>query len=158
MICNLCPRQCKIDRKASLSSPGAFGFCRMGEAPVAARAALHFGEEPCISGENGSGTVFFSGCNLQCVFCQNEKISHGGYGKEITVERLREIYQELIAQGAQNINLVNPTHFLPAVIASLSPKPSVPVVINSSGYESVESLKRLEGLADVYLPDYKYAY
>ncbi len=158
MICKLCPRQCNVERTASLSSSGNLGFCRMGSAPVAARAALHFGEEPCISGTKGSATVFFSGCNLRCVFCQNEKISHRNYGKEITVERLREIYGELIRQGAHNLNLVNPTHFLPAVVSSLSPKPSVPVVINSSGYESSESLKALEGLADVYLPDFKYAY
>ena len=129
--CNLCPR-------------------------VVARAALHFWEEPCISGEKGSGTVFFSGCNLRCVFCQNKRISQEGFGKEISVEQLRAIYWKLIDQGAENINLVTPTHFLGAVAASLRPKLPVPVVYNCGGYEKAESLKRLEGLVDIYLPDLKY--
>ena len=147
--CNLCPRACNAVR-------GKEGFCKMPERPVVARAALHFWEEPCISGEKGSGTVFFSGCNLRCVFCQNKRISQEGFGKEISVEQLRAIYWKLIDQGAENINLVTPTHFLGAVAASLSPKLPVPVVYNCGGYEKVESLRRLEGLVDIYLPDLKY--
>ena len=121
------------------------------------RAALHFWEEPPISGENGSGTVFFSGCNLGCIFCQNKKISRGRFGKTVTPERLREIYEELINKGAHNINLVTPTHFADAVLASLEPKLSVPVVYNCGGYESVETLKRFEGKIQIYLPDIKYS-
>lgn len=147
--CNLCPRACNAVR-------GKEGFCKMPERPVVARAALHFWEEPCISGEKGSGTVFFSGCNLRCVFCQNKRISQEGFGKEISVEQLRAIYWKLIDQGAENINLVTPTHFLGAVAASLRPKLPVPVVYNCGGYEKAESLKRLEGLVDIYLPDLKY--
>ena len=147
--CNLCPRACNAVR-------GKEGFCRMPEQPVVARAALHFWEEPCISGEKGSGTVFFSGCNLRCVFCQNQQISQDGFGKEIGVEQLRALYWKLIDQGAENINLVTPTHFLGAVAASLWPKLPVPVVYNCGGYEKVESLRRLEGLVDIYLPDLKY--
>lgn len=147
--CNLCPRACNAVR-------GKEGFCRMPEQPVVARAALHFWEEPCISGEKGSGTVFFSGCNLCCVFCQNHQISQEGFGKQVSVEQLRAIYWKLIDQGAENINLVTPTHFLGAVAASLRPKLPVPVVYNCGGYEKVESLRRLEGLVDIYLPDLKY--
>lgn len=147
--CNLCPRECGAVR-------GKEGFCRMPEQPVVARAALHFWEEPCISGEKGSGTVFFSGCNLRCVFCQNQQISQEGFGKQISIEQLRALYWKLIDQGAENINLVTPTHFLDAVAASLLPRLPVPVVYNCGGYEKVESLKRLEGLVDIYLPDLKY--
>ncbi len=147
--CNLCPRVCNAVREKE-------GFCRMPEQPVVARAALHFWEEPCISGEKGSGTVFFSGCNLCCVFCQNHQISQEGFGKQVSVEQLRAIYWKLIDQGAENINLVTPTHFLGAVAASLRPKLPVPVVYNCGGYEKVESLRRLEGLVDIYLPDLKY--
>lgn len=147
--CNLCPRACNAVR-------GKEGFCKMPEQPVVARAALHFWEEPCISGEKGSGTIFFSGCNLRCVFCQNQQISQDGFGKEISVEQLRALYWKLIDQGAENINLVTPTHFLGAVAASLWPKLPVPVVYNCGGYEKVESLRRLEGLVDIYLPDLKY--
>ncbi len=153
MICQACPRACKVPREQ-----GAKGYCQMPLAPTVARAALHFGEEPCLSGTKGSGTVFFSGCNLKCVFCQNEAISHGGYGKTIRVERLREIYGELAAQGAHNLNLVNPSHYVDGIVDSLSPKPPIPVVYNSSGYDSVDSLRKLEGLVDVYLPDMKYAF
>lgn len=150
--CNLCPRRCGVDR-SSLR-----GFCGVGEAPTAARAGLHFWEEPCISGAGGSGAVFFSGCNLRCVFCQNRAISRGGCGKEITVTRLREIFDELIWQGADNVNLVTPTHFTDVIAEALSAeKLPVPVVWNSSAYEEPETLKRLEGLVDIYLPDYKYA-
>lgn len=126
-------------------------------APVVARAALHFGEEPCISGERGSGAVFFSGCSLRCVFCQNYGISAENFGEEITVSRLREIYQELIGKGAHNINLVNPTHFVRAIAQSLEEPLPVPVVYNCGGYELVESLRRLEGKVQIYLPDLKYA-
>ena len=153
--CNLCPRKCNIERKA-LTHSGK-GFCNMGENPVIARAALHFWEEPPISGTNGSGTVFFSGCNLKCVFCQNEDISSGCFGKEITVERLREIYLELINQGAHNINLVTGTHFINAIAKSLKEPLPVPVVYNCGGYESVNSLKLLENKVQIYLPDLKYA-
>ena len=153
-VCNICPRKCNAER-LPLAENGE-GFCGLGGAPKIARAALHFWEEPPISGENGSGTVFFSGCNLGCIFCQNKKISRGRFGKTVTPERLREIYEELINKGAHNINLVTPTHFADAVLASLEPKLSVPVVYNCGGYESVEALRLLEGLIDVYLPDFKY--
>lgn len=153
--CNLCPRKCNTQRKA-LTDSGK-GFCNMGENPVVARAALHFWEEPPISGTNGSGTVFFSGCNLKCVFCQNENISSGGFGKEITIERLREIYFDLIKQGAHNINLVTGTHFINAIAKSLEEPLPIPVVYNCGGYESVNSLKLLENKVQIYLPDLKYA-
>ena len=153
--CNLCPRKCNIERKA-LTHSGK-GFCNMGENPVIARAALHFWEEPPISGTNGSGTIFFSGCNLKCVFCQNEDISSGCFGKEITVERLREIYLELINQGAHNINLVTGTHFINAIAKSLEEPLTVPVVYNCGGYESINSLKLLENKVQIYLPDLKYS-
>ena len=150
--CDLCPRKCNIDR--SLRP----GFCGVGTALTAARAGLHFWEEPCISGAGGSGAVFFSGCNLRCVFCQNRAISRGGCGKEISVTRLREIFDELIWQGADNINLVTPTHFTDKIAEALAAeKLPVPVVWNSSAYEEPETLKTLEGLVDIYLPDYKYA-
>ncbi len=154
-VCNLCPRKCNSERKA-LTDNGK-GFCRMGENPVVARAALHFWEEPPISGTNGSGTVFFSGCNLKCVFCQNEDISSGGFGKEITIERLREIYFELINQGAHNINLVTGTHFVNAIAESLKEPLPVPVVYNCGGYENPNALKLLENKVQIYLPDLKYA-
>ena len=154
-VCNICPRKCNAER-LPLAENGE-GFCGLGGAPKIARAALHFWEEPPISGENGSGTVFFSGCNLGCIFCQNKKISRGRFGKPVTPERLREIYEELINKGAHNINLVTPTHFADAVLASLEPKLSVPVVYNCGGYESVETLKRFEGKIQIYLPDIKYS-
>ena len=151
MVCNDCPRRCGVDRAIN------HGFCKMGELPVVARAALHYWEEPPISGTRGSGAVFFSGCNMQCVYCQNREISRGGKGKEVTVERLREIYGELIAQGAHNINLVTGTHFVRPIAASLSPALPVPVVWNCGGYESIEALRLLEGKVQIYLPDLKYA-
>ena len=154
-ICNLCPRKCNTQRKA-LTDSGK-GFCNMGENPVIARAALHFWEEPPISGTNGSGTIFFSGCNLKCVFCQNEEISSGCFGKEITIDRLRKIYFELIKQGAHNINLVTGTHFINAIAKSLDEPLPVPVVYNCGGYESTNSLKLLENKVQIYLPDLKYA-
>lgn len=150
-VCADCPRMCYAFRGESGN-----GYCRMGLNPVVARAALHFDEEPCISGERGSGAVFFSGCALRCRYCQNYTLSHNRFGKEITVGRLREIYQELIAQGAHNINLVNPTHFAESIGQSLETAPGVPVVWNSGGYERVETLKRMRGKVDVYLPDLKY--
>ena len=150
-ICDACPRTCQ-----SLRGDTGTGFCRMGAEPVLARAALHFDEEPVISGERGSGAVFFSGCALRCRFCQNYPISHDGFGRKISVERLREIYFELIGQGANNINLVNPTHFTDAILESLDGGLPVPVVWNTGGYERVETLRRLEGKVQVYLPDLKY--
>ena len=152
MICNLCPRNCGALRDESAGE----GYCRMPEVPVLARAALHHWEEPPISGTRGSGTVFFSGCSLGCVFCQNEKISHHDFGKPVTLPRLREICEELIAQGAHNINFVNPTHYA-HIIAKLLEQPlGVPVVYNCGGYEKVETLRALEGKIDIYLPDLKY--
>jgi len=153
MICNLCPRLCGAAR----SDLRGEGYCRQGSLPVLARAALHQWEEPPISGSRGSGTVFFSGCSLGCVFCQNEEISHRDFGKPVSVERLGEICDELIAQGAHNINLVNPTHYSHVVRQLLLTHPlPVPVVWNSGGYDRVETLRSLEGLVDVYLPDLKY--
>ena len=152
MICNLCPRKCGAVRTADRGE----GRCRMPEAPVVARAAFHMWEEPPISGTKGSGTVFFSGCSLGCVFCQNEQISHRDFGKPITVDRLRAIFFELIDQGAHNINLVNPTHYAHVVRSALAEPLPVPVVWNSGGYDRVETLKALEGKVQTYLPDYKY--
>lgn len=152
MYCKACPRSCNIDRENKR------GFCKSPLYPVICRAALHFWEEPCISGKNGSGTIFFKGCSLRCAFCQNYEISRDGEGKICSPERLAEIMRELVLQGAHNINLVNPTHFTYAIKETLKIyKPPVPVVYNSGGYDSVSSLKSLEGLIDVYLPDYKYA-
>lgn len=150
--CTLCPRQCGVDR-----TRGELGYCRMPGHLRAARAALHFWEEPVISGEHGSGAVFFSGCTLRCAFCQNYEISSDGFGAELSSRRLREIFETLIAEGAENINLVTPTHFLPSILPALQPKLPVPVVYNCGGYERVETLRALEGLVDVYLPDMKYA-
>lgn len=152
MICNLCPRQCGALR----TETEGHGLCRMPEAPVAARAALHKWEEPPVSGTNGSGTVFFSGCSLGCVFCQNEQISHRDFGTAISISRLREIFFALIDQGAHNINLVNPTHYAHVVRQALEEPLPVPVVWNSGGYDRVETLKALEGKVQIYLPDYKY--
>ena len=153
MICTLCPRRCGAERTAEAGG----GFCRMPGGLRVARAMLHHWEEPPISGQNGAGTVFFSGCTLGCVYCQNGDISDGGFGKDISTARLREIFQELIAQGAHNIELVTPTHFLPWILPALTPRLPVPVVYNCGGYERVETLRALEGLVDVYLPDLKYA-
>lgn len=154
MICELCPRRCRADRSNS------FGYCRMGETITAARAMLHNWEEPCISGESGSGAVFFSGCVLGCVFCQNYEISTEKKGIEISENRLAEIFLELQEQGANNINLVNPTHFVPqiksALITAKEHGLTLPIVYNTGGYERVETLQSLEGLVDIYLPDVKY--
>lgn len=155
--CNICPQKCGAQRLLSVQPGQAAGRCRVGQQPVLARAAAHFGEEPCISGKNGSGTIFFSGCSLQCVFCQNIDISQRFVGREITVSRLQEIFFSLIESGVHNINLVNPTHFVMAIAEALARPLPVPVVYNSSGYERVEALRILEGKVQVYLPDYKYA-
>ena len=153
MICRLCPRSCGALRTQSQG----LGRCRMPEAPVLARAALHMWEEPPISGTRGSGTVFFSGCSLGCVFCQNEKISHQDFGRPVSLARLGEICDALVAQGAHNINFVNPTHYAHVVRALLEEHPlPVPVVWNSGGYDRVETLRTLEGKIQIYLPDLKY--
>lgn len=152
MICNLCPRNCGALRTETEGQ----GICRMPAVPVLARAALHRWEEPPISGTQGSGTIFFSGCSLKCAFCQNEQISRDCFGKPVTLDRLREICLELIGQGAHNINLVNPTHYA-HVIAQLLQEPlPVPVVWNTGGYDKVETLRALAGKIDIYLPDLKY--
>ena len=154
-ICNLCPRNCNAERDEN-----KIGRCGVGSALKVARAALHYWEEPCISGEKGSGTVFFSGCNLRCVFCQNRNISRGKAGKIITTKRLAEIFLEQQERGALNINLVTAGHYTPAVAEALylakKNNLRIPVLWNSSGYEKVETLKMLEGLVDIYMPDFKY--
>ncbi len=153
--CTLCPRKCHVDRNA-----GETGYCGQTARLVAARAALHFWEEPCLSGTNGSGAVFFSGCNLRCVYCQNHQIAQGKSGREITVTHLPEIFLELQEKGAHNINLVTAAHFVPQIITALETSKkqglSIPVIYNTSAYEKAETLRRLEGLIDIYLPDLKY--
>ena len=152
MICTLCPRNCGAERTARQAG----GLCGMPSEPVVARAMLHRWEEPCLVGDRGAGAVFFSGCNLRCCFCQNAPISREGVGKPVSAQRLRQIYQELIDQGAACIDLVTPTHFTPAILDSLSQPLSVPVVWNSGGYEKPETLRLLEGKIQIYLPDLKY--
>jgi len=153
--CRLCPRECKVDRTKEKR-----GFCGTGDKIICARASLHYWEEPCLSGDKGSGTVFFSGCNMGCVFCQNKEISHGGKGFLVSAERLCEIFFELKEKGAHNINLVTAGHFLPQVLEAVKMAKmqgiDIPFVYNSSGYEKAEALKRCEGLIDIYLPDFKY--
>ena len=154
MICELCPRNCRAERTDSKAG----GFCREPAVPVAARAMLHQWEEPCLVGEKGAGTVFFTGCNLRCCFCQNTPISQQGLGRPITAARLREIFHELVDQGAACIDLVTPTHFTPVILEALGEETwPVPVVWNSGGYEKAETLRRLERKVQVYLPDLKYA-
>lgn len=157
--CRLCPRDCKVNRVNSR------GICQVSDKLKIARIALHYWEEPCISGESGSGAVFFSGCNLHCVFCQNEEISHGKVGKEISVEELANQFIKLQKQGANNINLVTGTHYIPQIVQAVrmakaglddENRLEIPVIYNTSGYEKVESLRLLEGIVDVYLPDFKY--
>ncbi len=156
--CYVCPHRCGVPRPDTLTdTEGFFGSCHMPVAPVVSRAGLHMWEEPCISGTKGSGTVFFTGCNLHCVFCQNYNISCQDQGEEITITRLQEIYHELIAQGAHNINLVTPTHFLTSILQSLSTPLSVPVVFNSSGYETLDAVNKLKDKVQIYLPDLKYS-
>ena len=154
--CTLCPRNCRANREE-----GKAGICGVaGPGIVGARAALHMWEEPCISGERGSGTVFFSGCPLRCVYCQNYEIAHVKHGKRITVERLAEIFLELAEKGAHNVNLVTPTHYTPEIIEAVQIARkkglSLPIVYNCSGYEKVETLRMLEGIVDIYLTDFKY--
>lgn len=153
--CTLCPRKCHVNRL-----DGQVGFCGQTAELTAARAALHFWEEPCISGTQGSGTVFFSGCNIRCVFCQNHNIALGKTGRSLSIERLSEIFLELQEKGAHNINLVTPTHFTPQIAQALAHAQkqglSIPIVYNTGSYEEVDSLRRLDGLIDIYLPDLKY--
>ena len=153
MRCELCPRRCGAER----TEEKAGGACRMPAAPVVARAMLHMWAEPVLSGTTGAGCIFFSGCNLGCVFCQNRRISHENFGRAVTPAHLRGIMEDLIAQGAHCIDLVSPTQFTPWVREALEEPLPVPVVWNSGGYESVETLKTLEGKVQIYLPDLKYA-
>ena len=154
MICNLCPRNCGAERAEEKGG----GVCGQPSLPVVAKAMLHQWEEPCLVGEHGAGTVFFSGCNLRCCFCQNGPISQEGFGKTVSVERLRRIFHELVDRGAACLDLVTPTHFAHAVIEALGEEDwGVPVVWNCGGYEKVETLRQLEGKVQVYLPDLKYA-
>lgn len=154
MKCELCPRMCGVDRSE------ARGFCGMGDKITAAKAMLHYWEEPCISGERGSGAVFFSGCVMKCAFCQNYDISSENKGREITEERLAEIFLELQESGAHNINLVNPTHFASQILRGIELAKrqglSLPIVYNSGGYERVETLRMFEDAVDIYLPDIKF--
>ena len=153
MKCMLCPRRCGADRAA-----GETGFCAVPDTALVCRAAPHYGEEPCISGSRGSGAVFFAGCNLRCVFCQNHAISRGAAGTALDVPALRDTFLRLRDGGVHNINLVTPTHFSAVIAEALSGLSlGIPVVWNSSGYESVETLRQLEGLVQVYMPDFKYA-
>lgn len=153
--CKLCPRECGVDRTL-----GQKGYCKVADQLVVARAALHFWEEPCISGEEGSGTVFFSGCAMGCVYCQNHNIAIGMAGKVITIERLSDIFMELEEKKANNINLVTPSHYVPQIAEAIKMARQkglkIPMVYNSSAYEKVETLELLEGLIDIYLPDLKY--
>ena len=152
MKCAICPRRCGIDREIKR------GYCGMGDMPVVAKAFLHVWEEPCISGTKGSGTVFFSGCNLKCVFCQNYMISQQNSGNKVSINDLKNIYLDLQHKGAHNINLVNPSHFVMQIRESLSHilGLKIPVVYNTNAYESLEGLKLMEGIVSVYLPDLKY--
>ena len=155
MHCTLCPRNCHADREN-----GKTGYCGESAALRVSRAALHYWEEPCISGKSGSGTIFFTGCPLKCIFCQNESIANGSIGKSISVDRLSEIFLELQDKGACNINLVTPTHFIPQIANALEKSKDhglqIPIVYNTGGYEKAETLKFLSGLVDIYLPDLKY--
>ena len=155
MGCILCPRECRADRAA-----GEAGYCGETAQLRLARAALHMWEEPCISGKTGSGTVFFTGCSLKCIFCQNASIASSQVGKSVSADRLVQIFLELQAQGACNINLVTPTHFVPQIVSALELAKrdglQIPVVYNTGGYEKTETLRMLEGLVDIYLPDFKY--
>ena len=150
--CELCPRMCGADREI-----GEVGFCGCPGTALVAKAMLHKWEEPALAGSGGSGAVFFGGCTLRCRYCQNAAISGGSAGKPMTSDQLRTLFEDLIAQGAENIDLVTPTHFLPTILPALSPKLPVPVVYNCGGYERVETLQALEGTVDIYLPDQKYA-
>lgn len=158
MLCYACPHRCGVDRPMSVhDTDGIFGSCGMGILPTVAQAGAHMWEEPCLSGSKGAGAIFFSGCNLHCCFCQNYDISCKNQGKEITVQRLKEIYHELIGQGVHNIDLVTPTHFAYSILESLDEKLPVPVVYNSSGFEAQDILRRFEGKIQIWLPDLKYS-
>ena len=150
--CTLCPRQCGANRTA-----GELGFCRCPDTALVAKIMRHFWEEPALAGSGGSGAIFFGGCTLGCKFCQNAAISAGPVGTKASSADLRRYMEQLIAEGAENIDLVTPTHFLPTLLPALTPKLPVPVVYNCGGYERVESLQKLSGLVDIYLPDFKYA-
>ena len=150
--CRLCPRNCGVDRTA-----GERGFCGCPDTAMVAKTMVHKWEEPALAGSGGSGAVFFGGCTLGCSYCQNAAISRKPTGRPVDARALRGLFEELIAQGAENIDLVTPTQFLPTILPALSPKLPVPVVYNCGGYESVQTLKALEGLVDIYLPDLKYA-
>ena len=153
MLCDICPRGCKADR-----SGGSLGFCGVGDMPKIARISPHYDEEPVISGRSGAGTIFFCGCNLRCVYCQNYSISSMEAGRYITPYQLSEEYKKLEASGVHNIEFVTPTHYVDAIIESLGfYRPSLPLIYNTSGYEKVETLKKLDGMIDVYLPDFKYS-
>lgn len=152
MACELCPRKCNIEREQ-----GQRGFCGMTDEVYVARVAPHFWEEPCLSGTKGSGTVFFSGCNLRCVYCQNHKIAAGMSGKSFSVAELAEAFRSLERQGCHNINLVTPSHFVPQIKEALSvANVGIPIVYNTSSYECVQTLRKLDGLVDIYLADLKY--
>ena len=150
--CNLCPRRCCVDRTS-----GKTGFCRCPDTALVAKTMLHQWEEPALAGSGGSGAIFFGGCTLGCAYCQNAAISCGPTGKPVSSAQLRAMMEDLISQGAENIDLVTPTHFLPTVLPALTPKLPVPVVYNCGGYERAETLQELVGLVDIYLPDMKYA-
>ena len=150
--CNLCPRECGVDRTA-----GELGFCGCGAGALVAKTMLHQWEEPALAGNGGSGAIFFGGCTLGCRYCQNRAISSGPVGKPVDSAKLREMMEELIHNGAENIDLVTPTHFLPTILPALEPKLPVPVVYNCGGYERIEIIRALEGKVDIYLPDLKYA-
>ena len=158
MLCYVCPHRCGVDRPVSINdTDGMFGCCGVGVLPVVSRAGVHMWEEPCLSGTRGAGTVFFTGCNLHCCYCQNYEISCLNKGKEISVARLKEIYHELIAKGVHNIDLVTPTHFAYSILQSLEEKLPVPVVYNSSGFEATDTLLKFEGKIQIWLPDLKYS-
>ena len=150
--CKLCPRQCGVNRSA-----GQLGYCRCPDTALVAKTMLHKWEEPALAGSGGSGAIFFGGCTLGCKYCQNSRISGGAVGKPTDAAGLRDMMESLIVQGAENIDLVTPTHYLPTIIPALQPKLPVPVVYNCGGYERVETLRQLDGLVDIYLPDLKYA-
>ena len=153
--CTLCPRNCKVNRLS-----GQTGFCGMPASVSVARASLHMWEEPCISGTNGSGTVFFTGCNLKCVFCQNHTIAVGKKGREVSISQLADLFLMLQEKGSHNINLVTPSHYVPGIAEALTLAKNqglmIPIVYNTSGYDSVKTLAMLDGLVDVYMPDFKY--
>ena len=150
--CTLCPRMCGIDRTS-----GKTGFCRCPDTALVAKAMLHQWEEPALAGSGGSGTVFFGGCTLRCAYCQNAAISTAPVGQSMDASQLRQVFENLISQGAENIDLVTPTQFLPTILPALTPKLPVPVVYNCGGYEAVDTIRALKGAVDIYLPDFKYS-